>query len=227
MANQFLALALFIILLSFFIILNSMASYDEDKARPVLQSLSIAFSTREIEENIAQSTITEEEKSIYQGSEIDRIKALFSTNISGFKSQENRFGNELYAQVPLKEFEAAMQNFQQRYNNTHSGVQGAADKFIPLLVSILKSENGQQPYHMDIILNIENNPAKLKNKDPETLRMLIKKTTIFSDILETVGLPKKLMSAGLEKGDVDYVTLAFTPYVPYVPVSSQSQGNQE
>ncbi len=221
MANQYLSLALFIMLLSFFIILNSMASYDEDKAIPVMNSISQAFSTKQIETNIANSTISEEKIANKTGSSIDRMKALFHAHISGFKSQENRFGNEMYATLPLREFEKAMTSINQ---NSGATFDGAAGKFLPLLISILKSEETTMPYRMDIILNAAENPASLQNKNPETLENLIKKAALFSNILEQVGLPKKLISTGVEQGDEKYVSLAFRPYTPYSPLSDKKGG---
>ena len=48
MANQFLSLSLFLMLLSFFIVLNSMSDFEKQTAVPaVLNSLSLAFSSRD------------------------------------------------------------------------------------------------------------------------------------------------------------------------------------
>ena len=48
MANQFLSLSMFLMLLSFFIVLNSMSTFEKEVAVPaVLNSLSMAFSKQE------------------------------------------------------------------------------------------------------------------------------------------------------------------------------------
>lgn len=209
MANQFLSLSLFIMLLSFFIILNTMASFDEDKSNPVIKSLSVAFSAREIEENIAQSTISDEVEAMREGSTLDRLQALFESNISNFKMQKNRFGNEMYAWMPLKQFENAILKIEKG--------RGVDDPFLPVLVSLLQAQDKGIPYRMDILLNIEDNPAELKNIEPERLAILMQKSATLTQILQRAGLPKKLMSAGLDKGTTGYVALAFRPYAPYNP----------
>lgn len=222
MANQFLSLSLFIMLLSFFIILNTMASFDEDKSNPVIKSLNVALSAKEIEENIAQSTIPEVEESLNQGSTIDRVEALFDSNISGFQVQKNRFGNEMYVTLPLEEFERVMLDIGQGNISQGGAFGGITGRFIPVLISLLKSEENDMPYRMDILLNIEQNPAQLQNTAPGQAALLIEKSSTFTKILEEAGLPKILMSTGVEKGQKETIGLSFKPYSPYSPIAKNT-----
>ena len=224
MANQFLSLSLFIMLLSFFIILNTMASFDEDKSNPVIKSLNVALSAKEIEENIAQSTIPEIEEDISRGSTIDRVEALFNSNISGLKVHKNSFGNEMYVTLPLEEFESVMLDIGQGKVSQGDAFGGITARFMPVLVSLLKSEENDMPYRMDILLNIEKNPAQLQNKAPEQAALLIEKSATFTKILEEAGLPKMLMSTGIEKGQRQTISLSFKPYVPYSPIAKNKSG---
>jgi len=222
MANQFLTLSLFIMLLSFFIILNTMATYDVNKSSPVIRSLAVALSLREIEDNVAQSTIPIEEKELQEGSAIDKIRAAFNANISGFEATENRFGTEMYAQVPLKEFESALLSVEKDVFDENSSFDSAEGKFLPLLISVLQSGDTEMPYSMHMLINIPDNPGALMNTQPEALEVWVEKAAILSNLLEEAGLPKKLVSSGVEQGKEGMVSLMFRPYRPYSPVAQNN-----
>ena len=74
MANQFLSLSLFIMLLSFFIILNSLSSYEDVKSKPVLNSISMAFSKDTPDPILAPNTVESPIESNNEGDSLDKLK---------------------------------------------------------------------------------------------------------------------------------------------------------
>lgn len=103
--NPFISLSLFVILLSFFIILNAHSSYDETKARPILNSLSMVFTNQQSPADINASETNRKGASEGQGNSIDKIEGLFSSEIAGVKAKQNRMGTELRMRLPFSVFE--------------------------------------------------------------------------------------------------------------------------
>lgn len=225
MANQFLTLSMFIMLLSFFIILNALASFDDDKSKPVVKSLSLAFSTKEIaDDEIANSTIEDvtEEQSFKEGSTIDKIQGLFETQISGIEARQNRFGTEMYIRMPINDFEDAIMEpiSNQR---TKSGVPRVGNVLVPVLTSLLQgNEDAENMYQMDMLIGVEDNPARLMNQSLQDMNTVIDQSAMFAKRFEESGLPKEYITAGVRKGPVGFVDLHFRPYQPFNPISKSS-----
>ncbi len=214
MANQFLALSLFVMLLSFFIILNSMSSYEELKAESIIQSLSISFSTKPVNEaelapNIEEDTM----ESFREGDSLDRLNKLFSAQIAGIKASKNRLGTEMLLRLNLEDFEAQL--LEPLKEGDLSQVERT--EFMATLVSLLDAEN-DVPYRMDMVLNLNGNPAELQNSDPVRIRTAGKKVSGFAAKIEEAGLPPYLVTAGLGDGESQTIDLYFRRYEPFNPV---------
>lgn len=217
MANQFLALSLFLMLLSFFIVMNSVSGYEDSKKQPVLNSVALAFSTEVKATEQATSQEENPAKNINQGNALDRLEGLFETHISGFQASRDRFGTTLYVRVPIISFE---------HNLDLPVIKESADRpfgrdgsFLQTMISLLVSGQDGKHYRMEITLNIPeaadvymlgNNAAYLQD---------IKKLGRYADKLERAGLPKKMLSVGMKKGETGFVELFFYPYAPYSPVA--------
>lgn len=212
MANEYLGLSLFIMLLSFFIILNSVSEFEETKAAPVLSSLDMAFSSSAIErKETGASPIQTTQKSTKEGDTLDQIQGLFNAQVESFELSKNRLGTEMYVSMSVEEFEEALgiQNPQDLFANN-----AAQESFTKTLVSLIQTAETKVPYRIDMILNVGGNPSSLQNEKPEQIRNSLKQITGYSSYLERNGMPVRFISAGLGNNEKDLIELVFRRYVP-------------
>lgn len=203
MGNQFLSLGLFVMLLSFFIVLNSLSRFEESKTYAVINSLSNALIPQySVQNNLPSPVITAEGEDANAGDTLDRIKALFRSSIPDVKAQKNRFGTELRMEMDRDLFEAAL------FNEGED-----ADRLAHVLAGLI-SLDVSIPYQMDIILNTPVNPAQLQSDSPAAATALIDKAGRYSQVLETSGVESRLLSAGLGAGPDKTVFLVFRKFSP-------------
>lgn len=208
MANQFLALGLFIMLLSFFIVLNSLSTFEEHKSEAVINSLNEAFVPKQkAAEDLVAQAITMPEESMRDGDALDNIRNLFQSAIPDAETKKNRFGTLMTTTLPRAQFESALAG----------GATGDAlalqKRFTAMLVGML-SLSVQPEYQIDIILNVPENPAKLQDTNPAAVARYIKTAATYAAILEQEGLDKRRVTTGIEKGKADTIKLTFRPYLP-------------
>lgn len=209
---------MFVMLLSFFIVLNSMSTFEPVKARPILNSLSMAFSSQEIDEKLTSGIEDSGAQGMREGGDtLEKIDGLFSAQISGLEVRKNRLGTMMHMRVPVKKFDALMGTMVQNEDAKEGSFQQG---FLQTLVSLLDAENSI-PYRMDIVLNVEANPAKFRNDSPEETAQKIEKVSYYAKALQEAGLPPKLETAGLGKGEDGMIDLYFHRYVPFNPEGSK------
>lgn len=237
MANQFLSLALFIMLLSFFIVLNTLSNFQEMKSRPVLKSLAIAFSSQEIGEEEAPSIEETVKQSFKKGEALDNINGLFEAQIAGFEAKQNRFGTEMHIRVPLRHLKRGIMSSNggsSEATKAYDGIEREDDKalqslqsgfFLPTLVSLLKAEDTRVSYRMDMVLNVPYIPSKMQNQSPKRLQEPSLSIGEIARHLEEAGLPKKLYSMGLAQGKEAYVDLFFRRYERFDPLGGNKEGS--
>ena len=212
MANQFLAFALFVMLLSFFIILNSMSNFEIVKAREVLSSISVAFSTEAVPEELSPNIAADPVESAQEGSTLDKLKSLFETQISGVDVKKNRLGTTMHLRMDLDLFD-------QQFSSKNSL---AAGELTPTLVSLLGAED-EVPYSMEMLINLADNPAAIQNDDPEEVTKNIRRVSGYAQAIEEIGLPKKYLSAGLGSGPAGTIDLFFRRYQPFNPLGARAE----
>ena len=110
MANQFLSLSLFLMLLSFFIVMNGLSEFgvEEDRAKSVLNSLSMAFTNESVpteESPGIEPTIYNEQR---EGDTLEMVEGLFNAHISNVQTKKNRLGTQMHVRMPISSFENAI-----------------------------------------------------------------------------------------------------------------------
>ena len=219
MAGQFLTLALFLMLLSFFIVLNAISSYQDLKAKPVMNSLSLAFSTsyqQDMEDSPAtQSSSTSE--MLNSGDTLEQIQRLFEAHIVGAEISEDRFGKIMHVRLPLRAFDKAMAQVKEEglQSSGHFGQRKDGDFLAPSLVSLLVSAYKGVPYRMEMLLNTPEPAGDIEKGDPPYYQELLTRVSGYAQTLEDVGLPVKLLNIGFIKGDPDYIDVYFKRYEPF------------
>jgi len=226
-SSQLLGLSLFIMLLAFFIVLNAISSYEETKVRPIMQSLGYTFASdmvdpsREDEPSVSE----DEAKSIEEGDALERIKALFASQIPGYEAALSHRTGALYVKVPYDDFEAAVMALGQRnaLQQEEKNAQFLKGFFLPTLIALMKTDSMGMPYRMDMVLNLSDNPAALQNERPQQIAAMTKRMAAISQKLEAAGLSTKLVSMGMQKGEVGTIELLFRQHVPYSPVDRPAE----
>jgi hypothetical protein len=218
MANQFLSLSLFLMLLSFFIVLNSMSTFEEDTAVPaVLNSLSLAFSGRDNQVpegyvNINPSPVpTDHEDGGGEGDTLETIEGLFNAHLAGFKAKRNRVGTVMHVSLPMTEFERSVKD-----SSVEASQGGNSDHmtFSQTMITLLRSAQKGAAYRIDMVYNQENEPTLLLRGAPDTFKESLIRVSALAGYLERKGMPKKMMSIGLAKGKPGFIDLYFYRYKP-------------
>lgn len=223
MANQFLSLALFIMLLSFFIILNALSNFEEVKSKPVLSSIAMTFSNQAPEEILSPNTVEAPEESNKEGDTLDKLEALFNANIAGLKVQKNRLGTTMQITLPIEQFENSLRApTSSTRTDTLQQRRGSPGTFMPVLISLMQTRETEIPYRMDMVLNTDKSPAKSVIDDTAQLKRDQQKVASLAKRLEESGLQKKLISAGLAQGDSKMINIYFTRYTPVNPLEDNT-----
>ena len=203
MGSQFLSLGLFIMLLSFFIVLNSLSSFEDSKTRAVIDSLSDALIPQySVQQDMPSPVVASEGEDANKGEALEQIKALFNASIPDVKAQKNRFGTELRMQMSRVDFEQALM-----------GEGPDSQRFSAALAGLIDL-NASVPYEMDILLNIDVNPALIQTRAPSVAGVLIGTAGRYAQTLEDQGVRPRLITTGLAQGSEDNVFLLFRKYMP-------------
>ena len=227
MANQFLGLSLFVMLLSFFIILNAISSFEVSKSATVLNSLSLTFSKDKTLEEIMPGKMTIESAQTQQGSMLDKIEAVFKSQIAAAETKQNRFGTIMYVRIPFDDFERGMTSSLTISQKAPNSLSSEVDMdMIPMLVSLMETERSVI-YTMDMMRNIEENPATLFDENPETFMQMNKSIASIAAKLEQAGLPRYQVTAGLKQGEPGYVDLIFRRYKPFNPLGVNAVSGED
>ncbi len=216
MASQLMGLSLFIMLLAFFIVLNAISNFDEVKQHKTIASVTETFGSEMAEEDLKPSVRPDEEKSINEGDTLDKMEALFNAHIAGILVEQDKERGVMHMRMPLEKFEAAV-----------AGITGGADdeeaNFAQTVITLMKTEARGHPYRMDMVVNVEQAPAQMQNEMPKKTGQIMQRAAALGIQLENNGLPKRLMSVGLNKGTVGDIDLYFRKHTPFSPVDPDVQ----
>lgn len=221
-SGQMMNLALFIMLLAFFIVLNAISSYEELKTEKVKRSIELAFSKDpDIKEDMP-SVRDDPLKSLKEGHTFDRLDALFESQITSFESSHSKTIGVMMVKVPYDDFEKAIMTTGQKDLLQYPSRQAVRGNFfLPTLVSLLRADIDGAPTRMEILINVDGNPAQMQNQEPLKIESTISTVGEFSQRLQTQGMPQKLINIGISNGDPDYVDLVFRKYIPFSPIEEE------
>jgi len=218
--GMLLNLALFIMLLAFFIVLNSLSSYEERLVSPVVDSLEQTFDKSAQKQDVAPSISPDPVNSVNEGDTFERLDALFSTQIVSYKKTIPSNRGYMMLELPLEKFSRAIMAAGQKDLTKMSALRDPRGNFmIPTLVSIIKSDKKGVTYRMNILLQLPDNPSKFQNSNPTEMSAMMKRASALASKLERGGFEQKLINIGLQKGDPKMVKLVFTPHAPFSPVN--------
>lgn len=210
--SQILGLSLFVMLLAFFIVLNSKSSFEDMKAQPVAQSIAQSFSSKTlVAGDNSPSMIQSVQQGSGEGDTVELLDALFKSQIKTAEVVTNKQRGLMIVRVKRTDFEKAVTNL----GTAQGGEFG--EPFLQTLGSLLRSDKRKKSYQMDMVFFTSDNPAKLQNEKPQEMVAVIKAAAKLAESLEKSGLPAKLMTIGLQQGDPLMVELYFGPHTVYRP----------
>lgn len=216
--TQMMNLSLFIMLLAFFIVLNTLSSYEELKIEKVRRSVELAFSKdAEIKEDMP-SVREDPAKSLKEGHTFERLDALFESQIVSFEATSSKSLGIMMVRVPYEKFsKAILETGQEDLLQYPSRKAVRGNFFLPTLVSLLRRDIDGAPTRMEILVHTDDNPAEIQNQTPKKLQEVMLKAGVFSRRLQKQGMPQKLINIGVAKGNPKFIDLVFRKYVPFSP----------
>lgn len=231
MGNQYLGLSLFIMLLSFFIVMNALSDFKDIKAETVLTSLSMTFSSQSFERANAPDII--QAKKVEQsddGDTLDKIQGIFEAQFENFQAQKNRLGTEMMVRVPVEEFERMVNSIVPRREPApleEADFIAPPMDFATTLITLMQSEDTDEMYRLDILL-----PAAKEGDSAQDIEAQKRDQVVdWAEKIDTAGLPQKFLSVGIDPAetlDLDMVYLHFRRYEPVVlaGTSPETEGVQ-
>lgn len=221
--SQLPGLSLFVMLLAFFMVLNSMSSYEEQKTDSIMQSIDDTFASKITEMGNDKPSITKSsEKALGEGDTIERIDALFKSQIPGYKATLNKRRGMMQMQIPRQEFENAVKGL----GGEEDAKADPSKNFLPTLVSLMRTEARGTPYRVEITYFMDESPARVQNQEPQRMADTIRSVAGIAQDIEKAGLLPKLMTIGLQKGDSKMVELVFQKHIPFQPMGAKTLKGQ-
>ena len=217
--GQMMTLSLFIMLLAFFIVLNSLSSYEEIKTEQVKRSIEIAFAKDARRDDYSTSVREAPVKSVNDGDSFDRLEALFDAQIASYEVVKSKARGVMMVTLPYAELEKAIMAVNQKDLTQYPSRRAVAGNFfLPTLVSLVNANINGAPTRMEILLHADDNPAKMQNQNPKKMMALVEQAGRFSRRLEKNGIAQNMLNIGISQGDPETVDLVFRKYVAFSPV---------
>lgn len=218
LGSQILGLTMFIMLLAFFIILNSISTFNKEKIQPLRESLQMAFtSTLTTSVDLDPSIVSTTDKENSEGKVTARLERLFSANIAGVEAKTDDGTGTILLRMKYDDFKKAV-------SAAEAGVSSKSD-FMRTLVSLVRTDMSGFTYRMDAFVQVKGNPAHMQNREPQKISAIMSDLSGIAMRLGKTGLPDRLMSFGIEEGDEGMVEILFRPHIPYNP-RPPSEGNE-
>jgi hypothetical protein len=226
---QILSLSMFIMLLAFFIVLNALSSYEETKVRPAMESLESVFASKISQKDDFKPSVTPSvQYSINEGDTIERLQALFNAQLPSAKTVASQRNGTMHVLLSWEDFKSAVLAAGQEDSFTFEEGKPASEyNFLPTLIALVRSDQLGIPYRMDITLHLNENPAALQNDKPQSLFYNMRDVSSVTQRLEDAGLPTKLMTAGVSKGEAGMAEILFRIHVPFNPLGEGDQLGEE
>lgn len=212
-SGQLLALALFIMLLAFFIVLNAISTFEEEKVRSTIGSIEGVFSSK-MAPAIPGTTTSLTPSPLLgarEGSVLERLQGLFEAQIPGYdvqRSERNKMG-EMHVRLPYGLFERAVLSLDKDDSELSEREKEFKSFFLPAMVSLLNIDEQGVRYRLDILVDVDEDPAVLANEQPQKILSVINKIALIARKLEGIGLDPSYLSVGLQKGRRDDIELFF------------------
>lgn len=189
-----LTLSLFLVVLAFFIVLNTISGVDKVKADKALRSIESTFAT----DSSLTFAMSIDPDSADEGDPgdtfLNAVEDRFKRDVQKLKSARSRDGSRLDMEVPMPVFFG---------DGTH-----IPHKTVHLIVDVARMLDNMPKdlrYDLDILTRIASHPPE----GAETIRV-INQSGLLARTLVKAEIPDNALSIGIEHGDVDWLKLSFS-----------------
>lgn len=204
--TQFLILSLFLLLLAFFIALTAGAEFDDNKTYPVLDSLGEAFPVNRLRGQGVPSVIEQADFGTNIGHAIDQIEGLFRSDLFPFAAQVTREKGAVIVSMPVSDMEELLGLLPMRVTTPIQ-----RQSFIASLAGLVQSHESRPDFLMSIIVHTNRPPSLMAAGNRTALTRRILQVESYVTAFEEYGLISGRMMTGIQRGDVDKVSLIFSP----------------
>lgn len=205
-----LLLCLFIMLLAFFIVLASHATYRDEKVTEVLQSIDQTFAGRVFREGLGPSFDQKPDRGSGAGQELEQLEALFRARIPGADIRRIPDRGVLSVEMDREKFSEVLNDTQEK-----TGASPTQDGGLAVLLSPSKG----RPLQMEIWMSVPDNLEALSIKDRQEK---MKELSAWAQLLQSRGVEAGRITIGFQAGPQGRVQLLFRPFMPYAPSLPQT-----
>mgnify|MGYP000022827601 CR=1 FL=1 len=190
-----LLLALYLILLAFFIVLNALSTFEEMKTRAVQSSLASTF-TSIVEPEMVTTVTSESGRVAEQGEFHTKITELFAAAIPAAKVEVLQPGNLMIVRFHPRSL----------FFPKSTEVRPARYPLIDRLVATIAASPRGREHEMELIMGLDKKPtAKL----PPRGTLAIQRAGAFARLARDRGMPPDGLAVGVEPGHPDEVRMLF------------------
>jgi hypothetical protein len=183
-----LSLSLFIILLAFFIVLNTVSNFSEDKVEGAFASLDLAFAERFAETQFEAETADDRSQdNVNEGDSLESMEAMLQSILPGLSVELTE--NSITGQTMAVRME------KDRFDRL-------SNQLIPVFVRILNIKDGEKDYNLSIISYVRD---PLSGRARASLDELLTYEQRFVD----AGLNAERFNITLSKGNPAYFQFQF------------------
>lgn len=212
-SGQFLSLSLFIILLAFFVFLHSLSSFDTERVDAVTRSAREAFSAVPLGPEFGFALAPGVRDTRGQGDvphPLSAMESLFRSQIAGVGVRMAHDGQRMHVATEAAAFEDAL---------VAEATPGAeASAFRAMLVSLLQADLADaSAWRMELVLGVGGPPGAL---EPDAARAAVARVAQMAERLEALGLPARLVAAGLGPDVAGRLDIYIRPYAPFDPLDN-------
>lgn len=188
-------LALFLLLLAFFILLNTLSTIEEGRSTEVLKSVQDAFPS-EIQAQLKESFLDGDPGSVIGEGVRSRIGAVFEASLPIIEITADPSGSPLYVSVPSRSV----------FSPALGGVTPEAEALARQLVPLLETRPGQAYMDLQILLG-RGGDGRVRDTGADQDLILGASSTALR--FGALGVPRARVTGGIEPGDGDITRFVF------------------
>lgn len=194
--SQTLFLALFLLLLAFFILLNTLSTIEEGRSTEVLKSVQDAFPS-EIQAQLKDSFLDGDPGSVIGEGVRSRIGAVFQASLPVIEITADPSGSPLYVSVPSRSV----------FSPALGGVTREAETLARQLVPLLEGRPGEPYMDLQILFGRGDDDAREQASAADQALIIGAASTALR--FGALGVPRARVTGGIEPGDGDITRFVF------------------
>ena len=208
--TQYMSLSLMVLLLAFFIVLNAMSSFQEEKTKPRIESIDKKFATKAVGDKALPSRIASAENSGGAGEAFDNVEGSLKSQGIPFTSERLRGNSVLFVQMPEQRFLALIGLGAANDSNEQNLFLGK------LVMMLMPASNTSIHYKMHVMLALGDNPSTVARDNPDRARARAFLADRIASALVNHHFDPASLITGLQSGRAGFIDLYFETVTPAV-----------